>query len=318
MPWNYRETLAPAAIRWSGRMAEKHSIRPCRIRSSEMAAKRASKTAKSKRVFGQRTESGENVSRWPLCARFHARSADSAVADSRYARVCRQAGLDDRGADERGRFRRGRTRSSAKICWKRRAAGRSMSCWCGDWIVGAGQSRIWWYTAGTGGSRRRLRVADRSTGSDNAGRPRDGRTAVSFRRVRTRNPARAHPRRTRRSTAERQRIWVGPPPRRRKPARSGSFTVPASAKPKSPAASKSAAPPCAASWLTYSWQKYVRREACKLVCGGLPYANARSEPRSTVANRDRTNHGCFGSATATKIESSNRTITANTTASSSC
>ena len=57
--------------------------------------------------------------------------------------------------------------------------------------------------------------------------------------------------------------------RQRRPHRSGNSTVPASAKPRSPAASISAAPPCAASWLTYSWQKYVRHEACKLVCRGF-------------------------------------------------
>ena len=59
-------------------------------------------------------------------------------------------------------------------------------------------------------------------------------------------------------------------------------------KPKSPVASKSAALPCVASWLTYSWQKYVRHEACTLGLQGIPYSNARSEPRSVVANRHRT------------------------------
>ena len=32
-----------------------------------------------------------------------------------------------------------------------------------------------------------------------------------------------------------------------------------------PPARTSAAPPCAESWLTYSWQKYARHETCKLV-----------------------------------------------------
>ena len=41
----------------------------------------------------------------------------------------------------------------------------------------------------------------------------------------------------------------------KKAARSGNSTAPASAKPRSPAASISAEPPSAESWLTYSWKK---------------------------------------------------------------
>ena len=65
-----------------------------RKRHSEMAAKQASQKAKSPRVFGQATETGENVPRRPVRPRLHQRSAHSPDADPRHAGVCRPARLD--------------------------------------------------------------------------------------------------------------------------------------------------------------------------------------------------------------------------------
>ncbi len=62
-----------------------------------------------------------------------------------------------------------------------------------------------------------------------------------------------------------------------------SFIVQASAKPGLPAASASAAPPCVESWLTYSWQKYVRHHVQNGREGPL-HASSRSATRSTAAN----------------------------------
>ena len=48
-------------------------------------------------------------------------------------------GWTHRHADQGGRLRRVATRGCAKNCSMLRAAARSMSCWCGGWIAGAGR-----------------------------------------------------------------------------------------------------------------------------------------------------------------------------------
>ena len=102
-------------------------------------------------------------------------------ADARHAGVCGEARLDDRGSDQRGRFRRGASGNSARNCWQPPAAARSMWCWSGGWIAGAARSDLVATLEGTGTSGRRFRVAHRSTGSDHANGPRDGRVAGRFR-----------------------------------------------------------------------------------------------------------------------------------------
>ena len=57
-----------------------------------MAAKRAFPKAKSDNVFGQATQTAENVPRWPLRPRFYERSADASDAEPRHAGVCRRRG----------------------------------------------------------------------------------------------------------------------------------------------------------------------------------------------------------------------------------
>ena len=57
-----------------------------------------------KEGFWPATETIENVSRGTVCPRVYVRSADSAHAESRHARVCCAARLDDRDASSRGSF----------------------------------------------------------------------------------------------------------------------------------------------------------------------------------------------------------------------
>ena len=146
-----------------------------RKRHSEMAAKQASEKAKSPRVFGQATETAENVSRRPLCPRFHQRPTDHPIADPRPARVRRPAGLDHRYASEGGRFRRCATRTAGKVAGRcappgdRRRAGVAIGS-LGP--VGGGPAGD---TSGTGASRSRFRIADGGTGSDDTSRSGDGR-----------------------------------------------------------------------------------------------------------------------------------------------
>ena len=175
-----------------------------------MAAKRASKTAKSKRVFGQRTGAGENVSGRAVCAGVHARPADPAVADARHAGVCGEARLDDRGSDQRGWFRCGRTRTPGETA--RCSASARDRCRAGlaAGPLGPVTRRSGRHVKRTGGTGRRFRVAHRSAGSDNADGPRHGRVALRVCRVRTRNPPRTYSRGHCRSAAARESISAGP------------------------------------------------------------------------------------------------------------
>jgi transposase len=65
--------------------------------------------------FWPATKTSENVSRRPLCPRFHFRPTHHPLADPRPARVRRPAGLDHCSASEGSRFRRCATATAGKV-----------------------------------------------------------------------------------------------------------------------------------------------------------------------------------------------------------
>ena len=102
--------------------------------------------------------------------------------------------------------------------------------------------------AGTGASRRRLRVADRGAGPDYAGRSSDGRPAGRLRRASNgrfcgNELGLAWPTPDRTANG-----WAGRQPRPYTLPKSGNCIAPASANPKSPADCRSGAPQSAESW----------------------------------------------------------------------
>ena len=142
MPWNYRDD-AGRVISWFGRMAESNSLKPCGSDTLEMAAKRASENSKIDRGF-LASDRNRRKCFASGCMRGCPRTT------SRLCRCrCAPCGSMRRSAAGRSRFRSKRSVparpsvNSARNCWLRRAAARSMWCWSGDWIAGAGHSSIW-------------------------------------------------------------------------------------------------------------------------------------------------------------------------------
>jgi predicted site-specific integrase-resolvase len=107
-----------------------------------MAAKRASETAKSKRVFGQPQERSK-MFRVGLYARVSTHDQQTLPLQMRAMReyasrrgwtIALQIKEVGSGAAER---------EMRQNCSMQRAAGNSMSCWSGGWTAGAGHSSIW-------------------------------------------------------------------------------------------------------------------------------------------------------------------------------
>ena len=129
----------------------------------------------------------------PLRSRLHARSTDASLADPRHARIRSQAQLDHRRADQRGRLRRGATGTTRNSDRCRTTARNRCRAGVATGSLGPVRRGSGFDATRTSASRCGLRVADRSTRSDHARRPRHGRTALRVRRVRTRDPSRACP-----------------------------------------------------------------------------------------------------------------------------
>src|ERR1044072_5928032 len=124
----------------------------------------ASQKEKIRYRFWQGTEPGENVPGWVVCPCLDERSADPADANTDVAGVLRPARLGDCSTGARNRLRGYRAKSPRALD-RGRAPPRNR---CGPGLapgslgaVGDGPAR---HTAGTGASRRRVRVPDRSVG----------------------------------------------------------------------------------------------------------------------------------------------------------
>ena len=212
-----------------------------------MAAKRAYTTAKSKRVFGQPQATGR-MFRVGLYARVSTHDQKTLPMQLRTMReyaakrgweIAVQikevgSGAVERELREKLMDAARRREIDVVLVWRLDRWGRSVA----DLVVTLKE---------LDGTRRRLRVADRSSGSDHANGPRDGWTAGGLRRVRTRDSARANSGRPRPGPANGKRLGR-PATAARTRRRSGNFIALASANRRSPAACRSDAPQSAESW----------------------------------------------------------------------
>ncbi len=123
MPWNYREgrwrrkvaTRVPPRNMMNPAWPERMRLsRAMQKRRSKMAGKRASKKAKTRRVFGPATENRRECSAHALYSRVSTNDQHTLDAEPKYARVCRPARLEHRDASSRGGLRSGATRGSRK------------------------------------------------------------------------------------------------------------------------------------------------------------------------------------------------------------
>ena len=147
MPWNYREALARTRARgrvisWFGRMAESNSLKPCASDLSKWPPNGHPKTAKSKRVFGQRQQPAK-MFRVGLYARVSTHDQQTLPMQMRAMReYAAKRGWEIAFRSKRSVPARSSV-NSARSCSRRRGDARSMSCWSGGWTAGAGHSSIW-------------------------------------------------------------------------------------------------------------------------------------------------------------------------------
>jgi predicted site-specific integrase-resolvase len=109
-----------------------------------MAARRAAKKAKSKRVFGQRQEPAK-MFRVGLYARVSTHDQQTLPLQMRAMRAyaAKRGWAIAVQIKSKKSVRARQSVNSARICLQRRDAVRSMSCSSGGWIAGAGHSSIW-------------------------------------------------------------------------------------------------------------------------------------------------------------------------------
>src|SRR5450759_4303093 len=112
-------------------------------RHSELSAKRASEKAKSPRVFGQARKPA-NMFRAGLYARVSTNDQQTIPLQMRALReyVIRRGWTIDLQLKEVGSG--ASQRQLRRSCWRRRAAAKSMWCWCGGWTDGADRWRTCW------------------------------------------------------------------------------------------------------------------------------------------------------------------------------